>query len=99
MLCDVVLSTEETEILAYLKSYPDEFVSLKEFNRRAGGKTRCQEEPPWARPFLRLLPNKELIEINENGRYRYRRPGRIHKKKKGSLTSDGQDSREERKEL
>ena len=77
-----VLTTEETEILEYLKSFPDDFVSAKEINRRAGSKRRFQEEPEWARPFLRLLLNRELIEINENGRYRYRRPDRTRKKKK-----------------
>ena len=69
-----MFTTEETEILEYLKAYPGEFVSAKEISRRAGSKRRFQEEPLWARPFLRSLRNKDLIEINETGHYRYRQP-------------------------
>jgi hypothetical protein len=75
-----VLTTEEIEILEYLKTVPQEFVSFKEISRRAGGKKRYREEPEWARPFLRLLLNKDLVEVSETGHYRYRQPKKPLKK-------------------
>jgi hypothetical protein len=77
-----VLGPEETEILQYLKSFPREFISAKEISRRASTKKRAREEPHWARPFLTRLLNKELIEIDDMGRYRHRQHKRETKKKK-----------------
>ena len=77
-----MLSTEEAEILEYVKAFPGEFVSAKEINRRAGSKKRFQEDPESARPSLRLLLNRGLIEINEGGRYRYLPPDKTRKTKK-----------------
>jgi hypothetical protein len=69
---ECVLTTEETEILQYLKSFRGDYVSAKEISRRAGTKKRYREEPNWARPFLSWLVNKELIETDDMGRYRFR---------------------------
>jgi len=77
-----VLGPEETEILQYLKSYPRDFVSAKEISRRAATKKRGREEPQWARPFLSRLLNKELIETDDMGRYRFRQPRKGTMKKK-----------------
>ena len=77
-----VLGPEETEILQYLKSYPREFVSGKEISRRAATTKRGREEPQWARPFLSRLLNKELIETDDMGRYRFRQPRKGTAKKK-----------------
>lgn len=79
---ECVLTTEETEILQYLKSFRGDYVSAKEISRRAGTKKRYREEPNWARPFLSWLVNKELIETDDMGRYRFRQPRKGTMKKK-----------------
>jgi hypothetical protein len=76
------LSTDEHQILEFLKGRLAEFFSVKEVSRRVGGKRRCQEEPAWAKPFLIRLANAGHISMNEIGHYRYM-PPEEEKKKKG----------------
>ena len=78
------MSTDEHQILEYLKNRPQEFFSVREVSRRVGGKRRCQKEPTWAKPCLLHLTNGGHITMNEIGHFRYK-PPEDEKKKKEKL--------------
>lgn len=67
----MILSSDELEIIEYLKSYDGGFVSLVEICRSAGGRKKYQESPQWARRLMSRLVDEKLIEVNERGHYRY----------------------------
>lgn len=67
-----MLTWEEREILAYLKTAPKCYFSLREISRRAAGKKVYEEKPNWAKPFLPRMVEKELIEKDSAGHFRYR---------------------------
>lgn len=60
------------QILEYLKVFPDLFVPAKEIARAVGGKKRYREEPDWAKPVLKRLLNKDLIETDSMNGYRFK---------------------------
>ena len=64
------MDADEREVCLYLKSFPGQFVSLKDIARRAGGKRRYREEPEWATPVLSKLVEKGLVESDSTGHYR-----------------------------
>lgn len=66
----MTLSAEELEIVAYLNSCPRQFVSMAEINRRAGGKSRFNKSPAWARGLLARLVDAGLVVVDDRGRYR-----------------------------
>lgn len=63
------MDVDEKSILLYLKSYPGQFVSGREINRRAGGKRRFRDNPNWATPILAGLVEKRLVESDSTGHY------------------------------
>ena len=65
----MLLSSDELEILEYLRSWPGKFISLGEICRRAGGRHRYKDEPNWARTFMTRLVESGLVKINERGHY------------------------------
>ena len=65
----MILSSDELEILEYLRSWPEKFISLGEICRRAGGRQRFKDEPNWARTFMTRLVESGLVKINERGHY------------------------------
>jgi len=77
------VSTDEHQILEFLKARPQEFLSAREVSRRLG-KRRSQKEPTWAKPSLLLLTNGGHIMMNEIGHFRYK-PPEDNKKKKEKL--------------
>ena len=65
-----MLTTEEIEILQYLKSFPGSFISAREISRRASGQRRRHHESRWADLYLNQLVEKQLVETDNMGRYR-----------------------------
>lgn len=66
------LSSDENDVMAYLKSWKQQFVSMKEICRRAAGKRRAEEDPRWASRILPHMVEKGLIETDSLGHYRLR---------------------------
>ena len=64
------MDADEREICYYLKSRPGEFISLREINRRAGGKWRFREQPDWATEVVLRLLDKGTVEKDAAGYYR-----------------------------
>jgi len=66
----MILSSDELDILGYLKSWNGKFVTLIEICRSASGRQRFRETPQWARPLMTRLVDMKLAEVNERGHYR-----------------------------
>ncbi len=64
------MDADEREIFDYLKTFGQDWVSAKEICRRAGGKKRYAQDSNWAKPILRHLKERNLIEGDALGRYR-----------------------------
>ena len=65
-----MFSQEETFIIDYLKPLGKHFASSKEVCRRAGGKQRFIDDPYWAKPLLKKLEKKGMLESNPSGHFR-----------------------------
>lgn len=66
----MILSSDELEILEYLKSWNGKYVNMVEICRCAGGRRRFKDEPNWARPLMGRLVDAKMVEVNERGHYR-----------------------------
>ena len=64
------MSAEEKEIIEFLKSFPDRFVSGVEVAKRAGTRNRFAADKNWALPFLRRMEMDGLVESNDSGEFR-----------------------------
>jgi len=64
------MESEERDIIDYLKSWPDLYISPREISRRAGGKWRFREDEGWSKPVLMRMLEKGLVEEDSDGRYR-----------------------------
>jgi hypothetical protein len=69
------VNADETEILEFLKSFPDRFVASTEVAKRAGNRNRYALDKNWALPILRRMEIEGLVEANEVGEYRSRSAG------------------------
>jgi hypothetical protein len=67
----MILSSDELDILHYLKSWNGKFVPALEVCRRAGGRRRFEESPNWAKSLMTRLVEVNLVEVNERGHYRF----------------------------
>jgi hypothetical protein len=65
----MILSSDELEILEYLKSWKGKSVSMVEICRCAGGRRKFTETPHWAKGLMSRLVDEKLIEVNERGHY------------------------------
>ena len=77
LLCD-----EEIQILAFLKTSPENYFGAGEICRKAGTKKLLAKNPRWALPYLVTLRDKELLEADPQGHYR------IKPERTGPLGSD-----------
>ena len=68
----MILSSDELDILEYLKSWKGTSVSLIEVCRSAGGRQRFRESPGWANSLMARLVEAKLIAVNDRGHYCYR---------------------------
>src|SRR5260370_39801259 len=66
----MILSSEASEIITYLKTAQGKFVNLAEISRRAGGKRRFEESHDWAKNLMSPLVDAGIIEVNSRGHYR-----------------------------
>src|SRR5690348_8093234 len=68
----MIENADALEIIAYLKTAPNKFVSMLEISRRASGRRRFEESPNWAKNLMLPLVEAGLIEMNARGHYRCR---------------------------
>jgi hypothetical protein len=66
----MIMSAEAVEVVAYLKTCTDQFVSLGQVCRRASSRRRYEESPVWAKGAVAALVEAKIIEVNQNGHYR-----------------------------
>ena len=64
------MSTEEFEIIAFLKQYPDNFFGRKEIARKARRRDEYEENPHWAAAPLNSLVTQGQVVQNESGLYK-----------------------------
>ena len=55
----MILSSDELEVLGYLKSWKGSYVSMVEICRCAGGRHKFKESPHWAKSLM-----TRLVEVN-----------------------------------
>jgi hypothetical protein len=65
-----MLSEDERLIIAFLRAQSNTFVSTSEISKRAAPRIKYLRNPQWARPSLRRLVTKCIIEANAQGQYR-----------------------------
>jgi hypothetical protein len=65
-----MLSQDENDIMDFLKPLGRQFATAREVCRRAGGKQRFIEDRDWAKPLLKKMEKKGLLESNASGHYR-----------------------------
>jgi hypothetical protein len=76
------MDTEEREIFYFLKTWGEEFVSVKEIARRASGKKKFYADPEWAKPLLMRMQERGLVESDTTGRYRIKPVAKKNKDKR-----------------
>jgi hypothetical protein len=64
------MDSEEREIFHFLKTWGDQFVSVKEIARRASNKKKFYDDPEWAKPVLIRMQDRGVLEHNSLGQYR-----------------------------
>jgi hypothetical protein len=80
----MILSSDELEILEYLKSWHGEPVSMVAICRCAGSRSKFKENPNWAKPLMSRLVEKRLVQVDERGHYRFIDEDEPKKKEKKS---------------
>jgi hypothetical protein len=80
----MILSSDELEILEYLKSWRGEPVSMVAICRCASNRTKFKEDPNWAKPLMSRLVEKRLVYVDDRGHYRYVAENEPKKKEKKS---------------
>ncbi|MDB6111250.1 MAG: hypothetical protein JWR69_3000 [Pedosphaera sp.] len=66
----MILSSDELQILDYLKGYKGKFVTMMEICRRAGGRRKYEESAHWAKGLMTRLVEARIVEVNDRGHYR-----------------------------
>ena len=80
----MMLSSDEMEILEYLKSWRGEPVSMVAICRCASSRTKFKENPNWAKPLMSRLVEKRLVYVDDRGHYRFVTENEPKKKQKKS---------------
>ena len=86
------MDADERDIIHYLSTWGEQFVSAKEICRRAGSKKRANQDPDWALPVLLRMAGRHILETDASGRYRIKPSKRGHGKEAGSETSHMSDA-------
>jgi hypothetical protein len=76
------MDSDEREIFHFLKTWGNEFVSVKEIARRASGKKKFYENPEWAKPILMHMQERGVVESDTLGRYRLKPVSKKDKQKR-----------------
>jgi hypothetical protein len=66
----MILSSDELEIIEYLKSWSGKYVAMIEICRCAGGRQKFKESPHWAKNLMARLVEANMVEVNDRGHYR-----------------------------
>jgi len=72
---------EEQWIMDFLKSQPKCAFSASEIARKAADRRTYESNPRWAVPHLARLRDRELVEVNDAGHYRFMDPTMIAEKR------------------
>ena len=64
------MTDEENYILEYLKTARNYFVSEREISRRAAGRHHAEASPEWAKPLLRQMTRRDILEMDPAGHFR-----------------------------
>jgi hypothetical protein len=67
----MILSSDELDIIEYLKSWNGKYIAMLEICRCAGGKQKFKASPNWAKNLMSRLVEAKLIEANDRGHYRF----------------------------
>jgi hypothetical protein len=67
---NMILSSDELEIIEYLKTWHGKYMTMVQICRCAGGRRKFKDTPAWANPFMTRLVEAKLVEVNERGHYR-----------------------------
>lgn len=65
-----MMDSDEREVYCFLKGQPDQFVPAISICRHAGDKHRRRESPDWAKPVLRRMQQRGILEVDAAGEYR-----------------------------
>ncbi|HEY6166784.1 MAG TPA: hypothetical protein VI454_02005 [Verrucomicrobiae bacterium] len=65
---------EEQLIINFLKASPKTYYSATEIARKAGDRQMYEVNPRWAAPLLGRMLEKELIDSDDQGHYRFMDP-------------------------
>ncbi len=63
------MDADEKEIYRYLKTQPGVFVTWQVISRHAGGRSRFQESPDWARAVLMRMAERNILQKDTTGAY------------------------------
>jgi hypothetical protein len=66
------MNVDEKEIVEFLRTFKDVYVSVVEVSRRLGARKRFNLDRTWARPILLRMELDGVIESNEFGEFRLR---------------------------
>jgi hypothetical protein len=69
-----MLTRDEQLIFDYLQPLGRQFTSAKEICRRAGGKQKYTKDAYWAKPLLKRMEKKGLLEMDAQGYWRIKPP-------------------------
>jgi hypothetical protein len=64
------VTSEERDIVHFLRSAPRAYFTVREIAKRAGGKKTFAETPDWPKPHLPGLVQRGVLEMDEGGRFR-----------------------------
>ena len=64
------MTTEESEIYAFLKRFPNQFVSVGDISKSVGSRKQLNEDRNWALPILRRMAVEGVIEVDTFGDFR-----------------------------
>ena len=65
------MTTEQSAVLEFLKANPKTWFGRKEIAKKAVHRRIYEENPHWCAAALPSLVEKEIIEQNDSGHYRY----------------------------
>ena len=64
------MTTDEQDIVTYLKAWRGSFVAAREIARRVGSKERFSQDRGWALPILVTMVRNGILETDYLGHYR-----------------------------
>lgn len=64
------MDADERDIFQFLKTWGEQFTNAREIARRATIKKRFYEDPEWAKPVLKRMEERGIVESDILGRFR-----------------------------